>query len=107
MSYEIQSRAAVEPVRDSDDSGRGQALFFLFVGAVALVTGAVAALALLGSWWLLGVVFGVHLVVTLIVGAAVFAILGDGKLLPQRVTRAARDTARDETQPARTEPIAV
>lgn len=107
MSYEIKSRAAVEQAGNSDDSGRGQALFFLFVGAVALVTGAVAALALLGSWWLLGVVFGVHLLVTLIVGAAVFAILGDGKLLPEQFTRAAWDTGRGETQPARTDPIAV
>lgn len=59
----------------ADDSGQGLALFVLFTVAVLLSTGAVAFLALLTSWWALGVVFGLHALVTVIVGTAVFGVL--------------------------------
>ncbi len=58
-----------------DDSGQGLALFALFTTAVLVVTGAVAFLALLTSWWVLGLVFGVHVLATVIVGTAIFRVL--------------------------------
>ena len=63
----------------ADDSGQGLALFVLFTVAVLVVTGAVGFLALLTSWWVLGVVFGAHVLVTVIVGMAVFSVLSAGE----------------------------
>lgn len=70
------SRTALE---SADDSGQGLALFVLFTIAVLVVTSAVGFLALLTSWWVLGVVFAVHVLVTVIVGTAVFNVLSTGK----------------------------
>jgi membrane protein implicated in regulation of membrane protease activity len=47
----------------------------IFTVAVLVVTAAVGFLALLTSWWVLGVVFGLHVLVTAIVGTAVFSVL--------------------------------
>jgi hypothetical protein len=71
-------RFAAGPAPAADDGGQGQALFMLFTVAVLLVTGAVGLLALLTSWWVLGVVFGVHVLATVIVGRAIFAVFGSG-----------------------------
>jgi len=62
-----------------DDSGQGLALIVLFTAAVLVVTGAVAFLALATSWWVLGVVFAVHVLVTVIVGTAIFTVMATGK----------------------------
>lgn len=62
-----------------DDSGQGQALFVLFTMAVLIVTGAVALLALVTSWWVLGLAFAVHVLFTVIVGTAVFMVLGTSR----------------------------
>ena len=59
----------------ADDSGQSLGLFALFTVAVLMVTGAVGFLALLTSWWVMGVVFGVHVLFTAIVGTAVFSVL--------------------------------
>ena len=58
-----------------DDSGQGLGLFVTFTVAVLVVTAAVGFLALLTSWWVLGVVFGFHVLVAAIVGTAVFSVL--------------------------------
>lgn len=58
-----------------DDSGQGLGLFVIFTVAVLVVTAAVGFLALLTSWWVLGVVFGLHVLVSAIVGTAVFSVL--------------------------------
>lgn len=63
----------------ADDSGQGLSLFALFISAVLAVTGAVGILALLTSWWVLGVVFGVHVLFTAIVGTAVFGVLSSSE----------------------------
>jgi hypothetical protein len=63
----------------ADDSGQGLGLFVLFTVAVLVVTVAVGFLALLTSWWVLGVVFGLHVLVTAIVGTAVFSVLRSGE----------------------------
>lgn len=77
--------AATTPV---DDSGQGQILFVGFVTAVLFITSAVAFLALFTAWWVLGLVFGLDLLVTSVVGTAVFAILSNGKLGRKDETRA-------------------
>ena len=59
----------------ADDSGQSLGLFALFTVAVLMVTGVVGFLALLTSWWVMGVVFGVHVLFTAIVGTAVFSVL--------------------------------
>lgn len=66
--------------RITDDSGLGLMLFVVFVTAVLLITGAVAFLALITAWWVLGLVFGVDILVTGAVAAVVFTVLGDGRL---------------------------
>lgn len=63
----------------ADDSGQGLALFVLFTVAVLVVTGAVGFLALFTSWWVLGIIFGVHVLLTVVVGTAVFSVLSSGK----------------------------
>lgn len=47
-----------------DDSGAGLAMFVIFTAAVLIVTGTVAIVALVNTWWILGVAFAVHLVMT-------------------------------------------
>lgn len=75
------SHASAPTPEPADDSGRGEALVILFVSAVLAVTCAVAFLALLGSWWVLGVAFAMDVLVTTVVGVRVFTVLGDGKLI--------------------------
>lgn len=70
-----------------DDSGLGLALFLIFITAVLVITSAVAFLALFTSWWVLGLVFGMDLLVTFGVGATVFTVLGDRKLGARRKAR--------------------
>ena len=60
--------------RLADDRGYGLAMFLIFAAAALTVTGAVALLALVGFWWMLGVAFAVDgamtaLVTLTIVGA--------------------------------------
>lgn len=74
------SSSRLTPVSDAtpvpaDDSGQGLGLFVLFIAAVLVVTSAVGFLALLTAWWVLGVVFGLHVLATVIVGTAVFGVL--------------------------------
>lgn len=80
----LASDRAATPVDDVsppvDDSGQGLILFVVFVAAVLLITGAVAFLALFTAWWVLGLVFVLDVLVTSVVGTAVFTVLGDRKL---------------------------
>ena len=48
----------------ADDRGDGLAMFLIFAAAALIVTGAVALLAVVGSWWMLGVAFAVHVAMT-------------------------------------------
>ena len=56
--------------RLADDRGYGLAMFLIFAAAL-IVTGAVALLALVGSWSMLGVAFAVHVVMTALVTLAI------------------------------------
>jgi len=54
-----------------DDSLVGQAMFAVFTVSCLFVTGAVAILALINTWWLLAVAFAFHVLITTIVGLVV------------------------------------
>lgn len=60
-----------------DDRGTGLAMFVIFTAACLIVTGAVAMLALINTWWVLGLAFGIHVIMTACVGFAVFNALSD------------------------------
>lgn len=49
---------------DPGDVDYGWAMFWIFLAAVLAISLAVCVLAMAPSWWLLGVVYGVDLVVT-------------------------------------------
>jgi membrane protein implicated in regulation of membrane protease activity len=51
----------------ADDRGDGLAMFLIFAAAALIVTGAVALLALVGSWWMLSVAFAVDVAITAVV----------------------------------------
>ncbi len=61
-----------------DDRGLGLAMLVIFTAAALIVTGAVAMLALIGSWWMLGLAFGVHLLMTAAVGSVSFIAVSHG-----------------------------
>jgi hypothetical protein len=84
--------ASAEALELTDDSSSGLALFVLFTMAVLVVTGAVALLALLNSWWVLGLAFGVHVLLTIVVGSSVFAVLSNGKPILRSADSSSTDT---------------
>ncbi len=60
-----------------DDSRSGLAMFLIFTAAVLIVTGAVALVALVGGWWILGVAFAIHLLATTVVVATIASVMSD------------------------------
>ena len=62
----------------ADDSGDGLVTFVVFTAAVLIVTGAVALLALLGGWWMLGLAFAVHVGMTAVVVLTILHVM-DGR----------------------------
>ncbi len=87
-----------------DDSGQGLALFVLFVMAVLFVTGAVALLALVTTWWVLGLAFGIHVLITAVVSGAVFTVLGSGKRTRKGAARAPVGASPSLAEPLRAHP---
>lgn len=79
---------------DADDAPFGQVMLFVFVAAVVLVTSAVALLSLSTSWWMLGAVFGFHLVATVLVSIVVARALTGRTQLGRRAPRAAVSAGR-------------
>ena len=79
----------------ADDRGYGLAMLLIFATAALIVTGAVALLALVGSWWMLGVAFAVHVAMTALVTLTIvgamngrgFAILDSRKTSPPQEPR--------------------
>lgn len=61
---------------DDDDIGYGWAMFTAFTGAVLGITFVVCVLALVGSWWMLGVAVLVHVVVTATMIRLVYGAFG-------------------------------
>ena len=66
----------------ADDRSTGLAMFVIFIVACLVVTGAVAMLALIDTWWVLGLAFGTQVIMTIVVGFTIFNGLGDGALAP-------------------------
>ncbi len=82
-----------------DDTGSGLAMFLIFTAAVLIVTGAVALLALVGAWWMLGVTFAIDLSMTTIVVLTVVFVM-DGRA-PKIATRVRAATAPQQAGDAR------
>jgi hypothetical protein len=72
---------------DERDPGYGQLMLFVFTLAVLFVTGAIAILCFLTTWWMLGLVFGLHLLAT----GAVSYVIARG--FRSRIDSAAADRA--------------
>lgn len=66
--------AGVEPPV-SDDSGAGLAMFLIFTAAVLIVSGAVAIVALVGTWWALAAGFAAHIVLTTVVILTIYRVM--------------------------------
>ncbi len=79
----------------SDDSAMGLAMFVIFTAAALIVTGAVALLALINTWWLLGLAFAVHVIMTTVVGFVVFSALsGETGAIRDREPESVREAPR-------------
>ena len=70
-------RAPVHSDRVSDDRRDGLAMFVIFIAAVLTATGAVALLALVGAWWMLGLAFGIHVLMTTLVVMTIVPVMND------------------------------
>ena len=76
-----------------DDSAQGLAMLVIFTGAVLFVTGAVALLALVGSWWMLGVAFLLHAAMTTVVTLTLLHVMaGPKRAIPVGDRPSARPT---------------
>ena len=78
MTYVIKepcSDAQTRSVAGPDDSGAGLAMFLIFTAAVLIVTGAVAVVALVGTWWMLAVGFAVHVAMTIVVVLTIVEVM--------------------------------
>ncbi|MGN6869615.1 MAG: hypothetical protein ACTHMY_14585 [Solirubrobacteraceae bacterium] len=62
-----------------DDSGGGLAMFLVFSSAVLIVTGGVALMALVGTWWIFGLAFAIHVLMTTVVVATIVLVM-NGRL---------------------------
>lgn len=63
------------PPPPADDSRDGLAMLFVFIVAVLTVTGAVAVLAVTDTWFVLGLVVGVHGVTTVVVALTIVWVM--------------------------------
>ncbi len=76
-----------------DDSGAGLAMFVIFTTAVLIVTGAVAIVAIVNTWWVLGVAFAIHVLMTTVVVATIVSVMnGRGGTDGARVESRRRET---------------
>jgi hypothetical protein len=76
VSNAARGPGAPEP---GEDSAQGLAMFVIFTGAVLFVTGTVALLALVGSWWMLGVAFAMHAAMTAVVTLMLLHVMTEPK----------------------------
>ncbi|HET6869257.1 MAG TPA: hypothetical protein VFH80_25330 [Solirubrobacteraceae bacterium] len=88
-----------------DDSHAGLAMFVIFIAAVLSVTGAVALVALVGGWWMLGGAFAIHVLMTTLVVVTIARVM-DGRASTTAGRRPAADHRRESRPPAPTEPLA-
>jgi hypothetical protein len=81
----------------TDDSSDGLTMFFVFMAAVLIATGAVALLAVIGTWWMLAAAFAVHVAMTGVVILAISHAMGGA----QPLNPASRRTPRPRPRPRR------
>ena len=82
------------PAGFADDTGSGLLIFLVFTAAVLVSTGAVALIALVGTWWMLGFGFAIHVAMTTLVVLTIIHVM-DGR------ARAIRDRDRPSPSPNR------
>jgi membrane protein implicated in regulation of membrane protease activity len=88
---------AAEP---ADDAGGGLVMFFVFIVAVLASTGAVVLIALVGTWWMLGFGFAIHVIVTAVVlFTVVHVIAGPARARAERDRRSPAPNSRVRTRP--------
>ena len=94
-----QSETLTEAVENAD-APYGQVMFIVFGTAVVLVSLAVALLSVSTTWWMLGIVFAIHLTATVIVCIVIArALTGRSGRAPGRTGRASRTPAGWPTHP--------
>jgi hypothetical protein len=95
------------PAGPADDTGDGLLMFFVFTAAVLISTAAVALIAVVGTWWVLGVGFAVHVTMTAVVTLTIVHVMaGRARALPDRGRPSSVPENRPEARPqARTRPV--
>ena len=88
-----------------DDSRGGLAMFLIFTATVLSVTGTVALLAFVAAWWMLGVAFAIHVLMTTLVVVTIARVM-DGRATTAIERQPAADHRRESRPPAPTKPIA-
>jgi membrane protein implicated in regulation of membrane protease activity len=84
----------------ADDRGGGLALLIVFTTAVLITTGTVALLALVGTWWMLGVAFAVLAGMTAVVVLTILDLIdGHGRATANRDRRSRAENRRLEDRP--------
>ena len=83
------------PPAPADDTRDGLTMLFVFIVAVLTVTTAVAVLAVIDTWWTLGLVVGVHAIATVVVGLTIMRVMTGG---PQAMPSRAPSPPEDETR---------
>lgn len=74
----MSAQTDIESDATDDDSSAGLAMFLIFCSAVLFVTGGVAVVALVGTWWMLGLAFGIHVLMTAVVVLTIVLVM-DGR----------------------------
>ena len=100
------------PSPPADDTHDGLTMLLVFVVAVLTVTVAVAVLAIIDTWWTLGLVVGVHGIATIVVGLTIVwvmtgrpdAIRSRASSPPEDEARAVARRSRGVSRPRRGEP---
>jgi hypothetical protein len=95
------------PAGLADDTGDGLLMFFVFTAAVLISTGAVALIAVVGTWWMLGFGFAIHVIMTLVVVLTIVHVMvGRARAITGRNRPSPAPDSRLEARPqARTRPV--
>ncbi|MGH2889846.1 MAG: hypothetical protein ACRDNJ_09465 [Solirubrobacteraceae bacterium] len=74
------TRPASEPAAETplrDDSRDGDAMCLIFVSAVLGVTGAIALVALINTWFVLGLLMALHITMTTVVCVTIARVMSN------------------------------
>ena len=87
-----------------DDSGGGFAMFVVFTAAVLIVTGAVAVLALVATWWMLAVALAIHVLMSTAVVMTIMSVM-DGRATATSDHVPAQHRPLEAQPPTRRQPV--